>query len=95
MMARSRTHRKRHCGHFHLQALRGSVATLLGFSLQCMDCWTFLEGPWTLAMIDRDPERLIEAQEGWYLGKMVWAPEEEPTRVSNELPNEFTDPLGW
>lgn len=76
MWTRPRTHRKRHCGHFHLQGLRGSVAIMTGFQLQCTDCWTLLDGSWTLALVNRDPDGLHESQEDWHLGKMLWGPDD-------------------
>lgn len=76
MWTRPRTHRKRHCGHVHLQGLRGTVAKFMGFELQCMDCWTLLRGPWSMALVDRDPEGLVKANPEWSLGHMVWGPDD-------------------
>lgn len=36
-----------------------------------MDCWTFLDGPVELALVERDPDNLTPAQEGWVLGGTV------------------------
>lgn len=72
MLTRPRKARKRHCAHVHLQSLHGAVINSTGgFRLQCVDCWTFLDGPPSLALVDRDPEEATPTPHGWTLGTTV------------------------
>lgn len=72
MFKRKRVFKKRHCPHVHLQGLYGDVINAVGgWRLQCVDCWTFLDGPVSLANVDRDPEGVVPHQQEWFFGKYV------------------------
>lgn len=45
----------RHCPHTHIQGVYGDAIIFIsnGRRLQCMDCWTFLDGPVALNLINR------------------------------------------
>lgn len=52
---------RRHCPHVHLRGIYGDEInhTPGGRRLECVDCWTLLDGPASLAIVDRtaDPNR--------------------------------------